>query len=113
MEIAEPPADDLHVEKAHLLENGALLDLAVREVQAAGANQCATGLPTEIARIYADNGRYDRAIEVMKRTVPSYFAVDIPELPRPTGKRFSRKPTGPTCTVTRRKTISIPIWSRR
>jgi soluble lytic murein transglycosylase len=82
MEIAEPPADDLHVEKAHLLENGALLDLAVREVQAAGATN-ANWAPTEIARIYADNGQYNRAIEVMKRTVPSYFAVDIPELPRP------------------------------
>jgi soluble lytic murein transglycosylase len=82
MEIAEPPADDLHVEKAHLLENGALLDLAVREVQAAAAPN-ANWAPTEIARIYADSGQYNRAIELMKRTVPSYFAVDIPELPRP------------------------------
>jgi soluble lytic murein transglycosylase len=81
MEVSEPPADDLHVQKAHLLENGALLDFAVREVQAAGAN--APWVPAEIARIYADSGRYDRAIGVMKRTVPSYFAVDIPELPRP------------------------------
>jgi len=82
MEIAEPPADDLHVEKAHLLENGALLDLAVREVQAAAAPN-ANWAPTEVARIFADSGQYNRAIEVMKRTVPSYFAVDIPELPRP------------------------------
>jgi soluble lytic murein transglycosylase len=81
MDVSEPPADDLHVQKAHLLENGALLDFAVREIQAAGAN--APWVPAEVARIYSDSGRYDRAIGVMKRTVPSYFAVDIPELPRP------------------------------
>ena len=82
VEIAEPPADDLHLEKAHLLENGALLDLAVREVGAVLAAD-SNWAPTEVARIYADSGRYDRAIQVMKHAVPSYFAVDIPELPRP------------------------------
>jgi soluble lytic murein transglycosylase len=81
VDVSEPPADDLHLEKAHLLENGALLDLAVREVQAVSAADV-NWAPTEIARIYADSGRYDRAIQVMKRAVPSYFAVDIPELPR-------------------------------
>jgi soluble lytic murein transglycosylase len=82
VEVSEPPADDLHVEKAHLLENGALLDLAVREVQAASTPND-NWAPSEIARIYADSGHFDRAIQVMKRAVPSYFAVDIPELPRP------------------------------
>jgi soluble lytic murein transglycosylase len=82
MEVSEPPGDDLHVQKAHLLENGALLDFAVREIQAAGSSN-EPWVPAEQARIYADSGRYDRAIGVMKRTVPSYFAVDIPELPRP------------------------------
>ena len=27
-------------------------------------------------------GRYDRAVGLMKRTVPNYSAVDVPEIPR-------------------------------
>jgi soluble lytic murein transglycosylase len=79
----DPPADDLHVQKAHLLENGGLVDFAVREVQAAATDQQGNWVLAETARIYQDSGRYDRAIEVMKRGVPNYFAVDVPELPRP------------------------------
>ena len=33
--------------------------------------------------VYQDGGRYDRGIEIMKRTTPNYFAVDLPDLPRP------------------------------
>ena len=80
---ADPPADDLHVQKAHLLENGGLVDSAVREVQAAATDQQGNWVLAEMARIYQDSGRYDRAIEVMKHGVPNYFAVDVPELPRP------------------------------
>ena len=77
----EPPADDLHVQKAHLLENGGLVDFAVRELQAADTQDGNWAL-AETARLYQDSGRYDRAIEVMKHGVPNYFAVDVPELPR-------------------------------
>ncbi len=80
---ADPPADDLHVQKAHLLENGGLVDFAVREVQAAASDQQGNWVLAETARIYQDSGRYDRAIEVIKRGVPNYFAIDVPELPRP------------------------------
>jgi len=83
VEIEPVPADDLRVQKAHLLENGALLDFAVRELQADATSDGGAWVPNEIARLCTDSGRYDRAIQVMKRTVPSYFAVDIPELPRP------------------------------
>jgi peptidoglycan lytic transglycosylase len=80
----DPPADDLRVQKAHLLENGGLVDLAVRELQAAAATDPrASWVLPEVARLYQDGGRYDRAIEVMKHGVPNYFAVDVPELPRP------------------------------
>jgi soluble lytic murein transglycosylase len=78
----DPPADDLRVQKAQLLENGGLVDLAVREVQAAATEQGGTWATAETARLYQDSGRYDRAIEVMKRNVPNYFAIDVPELPR-------------------------------
>jgi soluble lytic murein transglycosylase len=79
----DPPTDDLHVQKARLLENGGLVDFAVREIQAAPPGEDGNWSLAETARLYQDSGRYDRAIEVMKRGVPNYFAVDVPELPRP------------------------------
>jgi len=80
--LSDPPADDLHLQKAQLLGNGGLVDFAVREVQAAAAHEPGSWSLAETAEIYTDTGHYDRAIEVMKRGVPSYFAVDIPMLPR-------------------------------
>jgi soluble lytic murein transglycosylase len=81
--LSEPPADDLHLQKAQLLGNGGLIDFAVRELQAASAADAGGNWgPAETAQLYIDTGYYDRAIEVMKRAVPSYFAVEIPTLPR-------------------------------
>jgi soluble lytic murein transglycosylase len=82
IELAEPPADDLHVQKAKLLGNGGLVDFAIREMQAAAANDSGQWALAEEAQLYIDTGHYDRAIEVMKHSVPSYFAVDFPTLPR-------------------------------
>ena len=80
---AEPPEDNLRVARARLLSNGALADMAVRELQAAANQEGGAWAPPEMARVYQDGGRYDRGIEIMKRTTPNYFAVDIPDLPRP------------------------------
>jgi len=80
---AAPPDDNLRVERARLLSNGALADMAVRELQAAASQEGGTWAPPEMARVYQDGGRYDRGIEIMKRATPNYFAVDIPDLPRP------------------------------
>jgi len=79
----DPPDDNLRVERARLLSNGALADMAVRELQAAASQEGGSWAPPEMARVYQDGGRYDRGIEIMKRTTPNYFAVDIPDLPRP------------------------------
>jgi len=79
----EPPDDNLRVERARLLSNGALAEMAVRELQAAASQEGGTWAPPEMARVYQDGGRYDRGIEIMKRAMPNYFAVDIPDLPRP------------------------------
>ena len=57
--------------------------MAVRELQAAASQVDGTWAPPEMARVYQDGGRYDRGIEIMKRSTPNYFAVDIPDLPRP------------------------------
>ena len=80
---AEPPDDNLRVARARLLSNGALADMAVRELQAAASQEGGSWAPPEMARVYQDGGRYDRGIEIMKRMTPNYFAVDIPDLPRP------------------------------
>ena len=80
---AEAPEDDLRVARARLLSNGALADMAVRELQAAASQEGGSWAPPEMARVYQDGGRYDRAIEIMKRAMPNYFAADIPDLPRP------------------------------
>ncbi|HTR24229.1 MAG TPA: transglycosylase SLT domain-containing protein [Terriglobales bacterium] len=80
---AEAPEDNLRVARARLLSNGALADMAVRELQAAASQEGGSWAPPEMAKVYQDGGRYDRGIEIMKRTTPNYFAVDIPDLPRP------------------------------
>jgi soluble lytic murein transglycosylase len=79
---SDPPTDNLRYQKAQLLENGALVDFAVREMQAAGTEDKGNWVAPETARLYQDAGRYDGAIQVFKRAVPNYFAVDLPTLPR-------------------------------
>ncbi len=80
--LEEAPADNLHLQKAKLLGNGGLIDFAVKELQAAATEDKGNWPLAETAQIYTDTGHFDRAIEVMKHSVPSYFAVDIPTLPR-------------------------------
>ncbi len=76
------PDDDLRIEKAHLLENGGLLDFALRELKAAAAEDKGNWLPGEVARMYQDAGLYNLAVETLKRAVPSYFAMDFSAMPR-------------------------------
>lgn len=76
------PDDNLRVQKAELLANGALLDLAARELRAAAEEEKGQWAPAELARLYQEAGRYDAAIETLKRAAPNYFAVDLPSLPR-------------------------------
>ncbi|HEY6769356.1 MAG TPA: transglycosylase SLT domain-containing protein [Candidatus Sulfotelmatobacter sp.] len=90
--FSEAPADDLHVQKAELLGNGGLVDFAVRELQAAALTEGGTWQSAEAAQLYLDTGHYDRAIEVMKRSTPNYFALDIPDLPRPYWEALFPKP---------------------
>ncbi len=64
--LAEAPPDDLHYQKAKLLGNGGLIDLAVRELdKAASDDQDKSWAPAETAQLYTDTGHYDRAIEVI------------------------------------------------
>jgi len=79
---SEPPEEDLRLQRARLLSNGALADLAARELQAAAADGGSAWALPELARIYQDCGQFDRGIQILKRAMPNYFAVDLPELPR-------------------------------
>ncbi len=88
----EVPADNLRVQKAELLANGALLDFAVRELRAAAEQEKGNWLAVEIARLYEDAGRYDAAIETLKHAAPNYFALDLPSLPRPYWEGLFPKP---------------------
>ncbi|MBA3913695.1 MAG: transglycosylase SLT domain-containing protein [Acidobacteriales bacterium] len=87
-----PDEDDLRVQKARLLENGALVDFATREYRAAAAEDQANWFPVEIARMYQQLGRYDMALETLKRAVPNYFAVDVQALPRAYWEALFPKP---------------------
>ena len=88
----DPPTDNLRYRKRKLLENGALVDFAVRELQAAGTEDSGNWVTAETARLYQDAGRYDGAIQVFKRAVPNYFAVDLPTLPRSYWEALFPKP---------------------
>jgi soluble lytic murein transglycosylase len=78
----ETPSDNLRVQKAELLGNGGLVDLAARELQAASNEEQGGWVAPETARLFQENELYNRGIEIMKRAVPNYFAMDIPSLPR-------------------------------
>lgn len=62
--------------------NGGLVDLAARELQAASNEEKGDWVAPETARLFQENELYNRGIEIMKRAVPNYFAMDIPALPR-------------------------------
>ena len=82
--LRTPPADNVRVQKAMVLENGALYDFAIRELQAVGGDAVTTyWAQSRIARIYQSQGRNYRALQVMKRAVPQYYSYDIGQMPRP------------------------------
>jgi soluble lytic murein transglycosylase len=88
----ELPADDLRAQKSLLLENGALYELALRELQAANTNGDAPWALTQIAHLYQEQDRYDRALQTLKRAVPGYFGLEIEQLPRPVWEALFPRP---------------------
>jgi soluble lytic murein transglycosylase len=91
----DPPSDNLRVQKAELLGNGSLVDLAARELQAAAEEEKekAAWVAPETAKLFQENDQYNRGIEVIKRAVPNYFAMDIPALPRSYWEALFPKPS--------------------
>jgi soluble lytic murein transglycosylase len=82
-QLITAPTEDLRFQKARLLENAAMYDFAVRELQQASSSGADAWAANEIGRLYQDSGGYQRAIEYMKRTVPAYWSLDYAALPRP------------------------------
>lgn len=79
----EPPADDLRAQKARLLGNGGLTEFAIRELKMAAQEDGSAWATIEMARLYRQNEQYHRALELLKRTVPAYFSLELEALPRP------------------------------
>ncbi len=79
-QITDPPEDDLHYNRAKLLENAGVTDLAVRELQA-GSSTGPSWEMLEIARIYTSGGEYYRALQYLKRAISGVFAMDVNALP--------------------------------
>jgi len=80
---AQSPEDNVRLQRSLLLRNGALFDYAVRELQQAQTESDAPWVPAEIARVWEQAGLYHRALQSLKRAVPSYFSAEIASLPRP------------------------------
>jgi soluble lytic murein transglycosylase len=83
LSLNDPPADSLRVQKASLLANGALLELALRELHAAALEEGGNWEVAEMARLCQDAGHYDRALDVVKHEVPRYFSAELTDLPPP------------------------------
>ena len=78
------PQDSLRYQRSRVLANGALFDFAIRELQAADEEEPKTDVwpEIEIAKVYLDMDRSDRALQTLKRAVPGYYAMEIQELPK-------------------------------
>ncbi|MGE0406353.1 MAG: transglycosylase SLT domain-containing protein [Candidatus Korobacteraceae bacterium] len=81
-EVSDAPAGDPRLQKSRLLQNAAMYEFAARELQSA-ADHGANWAIVEMADMYNRSGLHHQALRMLKRTVPSYFAVDLDALPRP------------------------------
>lgn len=73
---------DVRLQKARLLTNGALFDLAIKELQPAVTEGDKPWVIGEIVRLHQEAGRPYTALQTLKRALPTYFAVDIATLPK-------------------------------
>jgi soluble lytic murein transglycosylase len=80
--VADTPVDDLRVQKSRLLDNAGMTDFSVRELRLAASDGGAGWANREIARVFTADARYDRALQTLKRAIPSYYALEISALPR-------------------------------
>ncbi len=77
-----PPPDDLHYNRARLLENAGAVDLAARELLD-GSSSGPSWEMLEVSRMYTAAGEDFRALQALKRAISGYFAMDTSALPQP------------------------------
>jgi soluble lytic murein transglycosylase len=75
-------SENIRLQKAKLLANAALYDLAIKELQTAAADPDNDWANAEMIRMYEDAGKPFQALRKAKQTVPSYFAADPNALPK-------------------------------
>ncbi len=74
------PSDDVHLLRARLLANAALNQYIAPEIQASPDSSAWS--PLAEAEIYSRSGEDFRALQTLKQTVHSYFALPIAAIPR-------------------------------
>lgn len=73
---------DPRLAKAKLLTNGGLFDFALKELQAASQEPGNDWALTEMVRVQLDAGRPFAALQLLKRSLPGYYAAEITTLPK-------------------------------
>jgi len=76
IEVGDPV--NVHLLRAHLLENGALFDLALRELR---SESDAAWFPMEEMRLFYDESENAQAIEALKKAIPLYSAMKLDSVP--------------------------------
>ena len=104
----ELPEDDTHLIKARLLANAALNEYIGPEILASPTSSQWGALAQ--AEIYVSYGETTRALQSMKHSGMSFFAMPRDQVPRSTGICSFRSRTGPIWLRTRRAMDWIRIW---
>lgn len=79
----EGGSDNIRFQKAKLLANAALYDLATKELQTAAADpEDQDWANAEMLRMYQEAGKPFQALRRAKQVVPGYFAADVSALPK-------------------------------
>ena len=76
------PQGNARAQKALLLQNAAMYDFAVKELQAAANGGRAAWATLQIARMFRETEGHHRAMRVLKSAVPGYFSMQVEDLPR-------------------------------
>lgn len=78
----ESDGENVRFQKAKLLSNAALYELAIKELQTAAADPGNKWADAEMIRMYQEAGKHFYALRRAKQVVPSYLTVDIEALPK-------------------------------
>lgn len=79
----QAPPRDPRVQKAQVLQDAGLTKFAVEELQVVGADSGSSDwVIGKVVDYYQDAGRYDLAMDTVKRSAPEYLNLEITDLPQ-------------------------------